>query len=191
MTLPDANAFELAAFDPAEARRVLGWIRDEAELRLVSPYTPPPLTTEKIMAWQDKALESFLFVERGAGPVGYGELCAVGSAIEELWIAHVVVDPARRGRGVGRRFTQRLVERAFDAHRASRVILSVCEDNAAARSCYERCGFRAFGRRPLQAEWLADGDCLVDMRIERLRWRAQRWREQVRQWWRGRQEMAE
>ncbi|MCX7014086.1 MAG: GNAT family N-acetyltransferase [Candidatus Sumerlaeota bacterium] len=180
-----AAAFELAPFHPEEAKRVLDWIRDEAELRLVSPYTPPPLTPEKIMVWQDKALESFLFRDPAAGPVGYGELCAAGSSAEELWVAHVVVDPARRGQGVGRRFVQRLVERAFHAHRASRVILSVCEDNAAARSCYDRCGFRAFARRPLRAEWLPDGAYLVDMRIERLRWRAQRWREQVRRWWRG------
>jgi GNAT superfamily N-acetyltransferase len=54
------------------------------------------------------------------------------------------VDPAYRGRGLGRRLVEQVAAWAWD-HAARRLALWVTEGNAAAIELYTRCGFRALG----------------------------------------------
>ena len=53
----------------------------------------------------------------------------------------IVVDPAERGRGVGRRLLDATLE-ALAARGAPRVVLSTAERNEAAQRLFERAGFR-------------------------------------------------
>jgi len=74
---------------------------------------------------------------------------------EEPSVANLVsmwVDPAFRGRGVGRALVERVFEWARE-HGATRVDLWVTETNEPAIRLYESCGFvRGEGRQPLPSD---------------------------------------
>jgi ribosomal-protein-alanine N-acetyltransferase len=75
--------------------------------------------------------------------VGYSVLLLAGMDAD---LANLAVDPAARGKGVGRR----LLDGALNAARAAdvrHVYLEVRDSNARAITLYESAGFRPFGRR--------------------------------------------
>ena len=75
-----------------------------------------------------------------------GFLCARVVAGE--WeIENVVVEPAFHRQGIGSRLMRSLIEKWQDAV-GTALLLEVRESNAAARTLYERHGFREVGRRP-------------------------------------------
>ena len=82
--------------------------------------------------------------EQGAGPVlGYGGLDHGGEVSD---VMTVVVAPAGRGTGTGRRLLGELEARAA-ARGAEHVMLEVRADNAAALGLYESGGYRVLSRR--------------------------------------------
>ncbi len=71
-----------------------------------------------------------------------------GTDLEEeraMVLAFLAVDPARRRAGLGRQLVSRAEERARSAG-FNRLVLTVHDDNAPARSLYARCGWEATGR---------------------------------------------
>ncbi len=83
-------------------------------------------------------------LDREGRAIGFTLCRAAGPEVELLLIA---VEPTQRGNGLG----QRLVETAIqDSWRrgASELILEVRENNIAARTLYEKSGFRSVGHRP-------------------------------------------
>ena len=80
----------------------------------------------------------------------------------EAHIGRFIIDPARTGRGLGRRALEAFLRIVFADERVSTVSLSVYEDNAGARALYGRMGFRVRGaregaRRALRMELTRDG----------------------------------
>lgn len=61
------------------------------------------------------------------------------------WLGHLLVDPARRGLGVGRALTERLLRYAFARLNARRVTLVVFPENAVAIACYRAAGLHLDG----------------------------------------------
>ena len=137
----------LRRFEPRFARTVASWVQDADELFNLTPTTPPPLTASKVIAWSRAPGWAFLLHTRGADtPTGYGELNPIRSNDEHLWIGHVVVDPAERGRGTGTALVQKLAETGFSTLAAERISLIVFPDNEAAVRCYVRAGFEPRGQ---------------------------------------------
>ena len=62
-----------------------------------------------------------------------------GVDVDEWELLNIAVDPAFRGRGIGRALLEALP--------AGRVFLEVRESNAHARRLYEQCGFITLGKR--------------------------------------------
>jgi GNAT superfamily N-acetyltransferase len=101
---------------------------------------------------------SFVAVEDGGfvGMVG-GDLDEAGSGAARL--VALWVERSARGRGVGRRLVEGVVDWAR-RRGAARIELWVVDDNDAARALYERCGFTPTGREqavpwaPERTEWL-------------------------------------
>ncbi len=142
-----ASRFELRPFDPLYGPVVASWVRDRRELAWVAPGTTWPLTAAKVVGWTgptDRPL--LLFAGGEALPCGYAELNPLRDSANQLWIGHLVIDPARRGDGLGRQITRMLVARAFADARIDRVVMIVFPDNAAAVRCYEANGFRGTKR---------------------------------------------
>ncbi|WP_408898346.1 ribosomal protein S18-alanine N-acetyltransferase [Nocardioides sp. R1-1] len=87
---------------------------------------------------------SYLVAERAGAFAGYGVVSVVDVDAE---LQRVAVPPALRRAGVASALLDGV--RAVARHGgAERLLLEVREDNAAARSFYERHGFAELGRRP-------------------------------------------
>lgn len=136
----DAEAAVLVPGRPEHAAVVVGWVRS-------SPYSRPWLGAggddEAILArWAalDGATQWVLETASGT-PVAYGEVW-VEPEEDEAELAHLVVDPARRGEGFGRELVARLG--AYAAELAALVALRVDPDNTHAQAVYAGCGYERF-----------------------------------------------
>ncbi|WP_425954245.1 GNAT family N-acetyltransferase [Xylanimonas sp. McL0601] len=100
----------------------------------------------------------FLLAVDGAGDVaGCGAVTWVDDATAEL--KRVWVDPAQRGRGIGRQLITALEECARD-HGCTMVRLSTNQSLATARSMYEGLGYREvepFTQEQFAQHWYAKG----------------------------------
>lgn len=120
--------------------------------------------------WSAPALRSELEVSGAIALGGWQRDRLVGAiaarrVFDELSVLQVVVDASARQRGVGRRLVEALLGQAV-AEGAQSAWLEVRRSNSAAITLYERCGFRAIGRRP---GFYPDGEDATLMSRSRLR----------------------
>ncbi len=135
--------FELRPFSSDRAAEVAGWAKTPADLFILAPATPPPLTAEKVCAWtSERDTPLLLWPVRGTAPVGYTELNVMARDARNLWIGHFIVPRPLRGQGFGYIFMQHLLHRAFEENRAHSVNLVVFPENEIAVNCYLKCGWR-------------------------------------------------
>ncbi|MEY3017256.1 MAG: hypothetical protein RL336_391, partial [Pseudomonadota bacterium] len=82
---------------------------------------------------------SFCLVNEGV------ELCAFGQCLEKAGRCHLsrlIVDPAKRGQGLGNLLTTQLVQAGSQALGLDECALYVLRSNHAALQCYQQLGFR-------------------------------------------------
>jgi len=133
---------ELTPFAAHFAPTIASWVSDDLSMLWLAPRTPPPLTPAKVLDWHGAGKTALLAQVLGeAGPCGYAEINQVRSRPYELWLGHIIVAPQRRGRGIGSRFVDLLLDKAFEAFGAQTVSLVVFPENVAAVRCYQGCGF--------------------------------------------------
>jgi len=144
--LTAAQTLWLTAFDERYAERVVSWVCDSREAYWLAPRTTPPLTAEKVRAWGQPGRNPFMLVEaEDLEPLAYGEVNELRRKQNEYWLGHLIVDPRQRGRRLGRRLTELLLDQAFNNYGARRVSLVVFPGNAAAIATYRSAGMRADG----------------------------------------------
>lgn len=85
-----------------------------------------------------RTAESWCLVKSGR-VVGFGQV--VPKPAERQHLARLIVDPQFRRRGLGRRLTERLLDRAL-AKSPAHVSLNVLVDNLPALNLYRSLGFR-------------------------------------------------
>lgn len=124
---------ELVDFDAVHAATVAGWPTspDEA-FRWCGHHA---VSAAQVAGWRADG-RPYGLVD-GDVLVGYGELWVDEDEVE---LARLIVDPARRRQGVGRRLVSALAA-AARAHRTDLVCLRVHPDNAAAVRVYTAAGF--------------------------------------------------
>jgi len=167
-----ATQQRIESFAPAHAESVCRWVSSDHELFLLAPLTHPPLTAHKVSTWSHNADESLVLVSRANELLAYGELNQMPLSERQRWIGHLVVAPACRGRGLGRRFVLTLLERAFAIGDVDSVSLVVFPLNEPAVRCYRQLGFvqtgiqkRRFRESPIRHD-------LLEMKLTRRRFRA-------------------
>jgi len=102
---------------------------------------------EIVAGWGAAAdVQAFTLVDAGA-LVGYGELWLDEDEVE---LARLIVAPARRGQGVGRRLVEALTDVA--RQHADLIFLRVHPDNATATRVYRAAGFEPVDAATA-AEW--------------------------------------
>jgi ribosomal protein S18 acetylase RimI-like enzyme len=122
---------------PAEdehAAVVAGWSRSAEEARRWCSVAEHPFPPERVRGW-------VLVEGPEAVPVGYGELW-LDAEEDEVELARLIVDPARRRSGLGRALVAQLVAAAA-ATGMSSCLLRVVPDNAPASALYRAAGFAA------------------------------------------------
>ena len=95
-----------------------------------------------------------------AGYVKLGRVTPLESNAHVLGIKGLVVDPSRRGRGLGRSLVDAAVREA-GSRGARRLTLRMLGPNTVARGLYEACGFTVEG--VLREEFLLEGRYVDDV----------------------------
>ena len=127
---------ELELFDRRSAPVIAGWSGTATESMLWCSL--PEVTADVVESWSARAdVEAFVLCAEGHA-VAYGEIW-IDVDEREVELAHLIVDPDRRGEGLG---TQLVVELVDQARRHYPLIaLRVHSNNETAIHCYARAGF--------------------------------------------------
>lgn len=133
------SAGHLVPFQQAFADVVLGWVTSDDEARRWTSLPARPTSAEIFERWHaEPGVRPYLLVVESS-VVGYGEIWEDPQE-DEAELARLIVDPARRGRGVGRAIAAELTA---EARRLgwSDIWLRVEPDNEPALRCYAAAGF--------------------------------------------------
>lgn len=141
----------LRPFPADSASVVSGWATTDEEVLMWCSRPAAPVPADQISAWaQEDGVQPF-GLYRDDRLVGYGELW-VDDDEAEVELARLIIDPAERGHGLGRRMVTELADLAQS--RYPQVFVRVHPDNIAAQRCYAAAGFASV--EPDQAaEWNA------------------------------------
>lgn len=150
-------AYRLARFQPDHAPLIATWVADPLDAFRIAPRTRPPITAQIIREWGGAGHRQRVLLGAAGAPVAYGEINALDAGVGRYWLGHLIVDPARRGEGLGVCLTRALIDHAFTCCAAQRVVLVVLPSNTPAVRCYRAAGmladghevhyFAAYGRR--------------------------------------------
>lgn len=130
---------ELERFDPSHAERILGWARSAEERDAWASIGEAEARPDIFRTWhRDPDVHPFVLHVDGE-TVGYGEVWEDREAAE-VELARIIVDPERRGRGLGRRLVELLVREAT-ARGFTQIWVRVVPTNGPALACYRSAGF--------------------------------------------------
>ena len=147
-----------------DVRLLTTWIRSQGQLRVwAGPSLTWPLTEPALRAYADAASgvqliwTAFTMTdgERVGQPVGHACLLVREGGCEAR-LSRVLVNPARRGEGLGRALVAGAVRAAFAIEGIQTLTLGVYAHNTPALRLYESLGFAEVGRAP--ATFDADGE---------------------------------
>lgn len=146
---------------PAElAGQVSGWASTDVETTMWCGRPTAPVPVEAIQAWAGEEgvrpyglfhCDSLTAEGEDDRLIAYGEVW-VDDEEQEVELARLIVDPAERGHGIGRRLVAELVVPARALYPT--VFLRVHPDNATALRCYAAAGFVPVDQQ-LAAQWNA------------------------------------
>ena len=122
-----------------DAAVVAGLIDRPEDLRQVSPRETFPLDGETVRHWIRERVAGWVLEQRGE-IVAYAELVPDPVKNGVFWIGHMMVQPSRRGLGLGRRTVVSLMRAAVEQLNADEIAISAFDDNPAALACYLGCG---------------------------------------------------
>ena len=152
-------------YKEADEEKILTWCPDEDThdrwtAGVLGPY---PLIPERFRKTAD--LMRFTALDER-------EICGFFTArnpketLDELRFGFVIVDPAKRGKGIGREMLRLGLRFAFEVYGAERVTLGVFEENLPARGCYRAAGFDETGVRET---YVLHGEERTALEMEALR----------------------
>ena len=180
---------QLRTFIKEDAAVIAGWIRSEAELYRWSAdrFNKYPLTGDDINANYEPQMEGGRFFPITAvdddGAVTGHFIIRYPRENDNTTVrfGFVVVDPEKRGRGLGKEMMKLGIEYVKENFSASRIDLGVFEGNDSAKGCYEAAGFREYARRECElpvGEWVCiDMELCVGRTFETERLLLRRWAE--------------
>ncbi|CAN5770874.1 GNAT family protein [soil metagenome] len=135
---------KLEPFTEKDFEQVIEWV-DSKELliTIAGTYFSFPLTSEQLHRYlKDKRSYSFNIVDADTEKViGHAELVNMGNDVYKI-DKLLIGDKEQRGKGIGEKVMQLLVQYAFDKLNASTVELNVFDWNTSAIRCYEKTGFK-------------------------------------------------
>jgi ribosomal protein S18 acetylase RimI-like enzyme len=133
-----AMELRLQQFSGDAASVVSGWATTPEEVLMWCGHPVAPVPAEQINAWADEDWVHAFGLYRDERLVAYGEMW-IDDDEAGVELARLIVDPADRGQGLGRRLASDLADRARFWYPL--VFLRVHPDNIAAQRCYAATGF--------------------------------------------------
>lgn len=157
-TAPQPRRHRIRRAAASDAVTIAGLVQSAEDLRQVSPLEVYPLDQATVLHWLMKRDAGYVLEDRGE-VIAYGELVPDKDETDRLWIGHMIVNPRRRGLGLGQRLVHELVRVAEHEREAREVAISAFADNPRALRCYEACGFIRVEQERIE------GRMLVGMRL--------------------------
>ena len=135
-----AHSELLLEFSDAYAREITRWATSIDEVRRWAGSDPGfPVDASVFQLWHaDRDVRPYVLCA-GDALLGYGEVW-IDEAEHEVELGRIIVNPASRGRGVGKRFVRLLLERASLSGFPD-AFVRVVPDNHVAIACYRSAGF--------------------------------------------------
>ncbi len=147
------NFLYLRHYHSADFPFIQSWVTDERTYALwCAGHMPVPLTAEAFdeklqQGREQRNDEVFVFVDEQDHPVGFAA-CSVTSEKKRAHIKYVLIDPCRRGMGVGTRMMNMLLSHLFASEAVHFATLNVFDCNQSAIQCYQKAGFRITSNAP-------------------------------------------
>lgn len=130
----------LREFRDPDAREVARWPASIEEVRLWAGSAGRwPVQAALFQRWHEDTGVHPCVLHDGETLIGYGELW-VDEPEQEVELARIIVNPANRGRGAGKRLVALLLERASLTGLPD-AFVRVVPENGAAIACYRGAGF--------------------------------------------------
>ncbi|HEC07355.1 MAG TPA: N-acetyltransferase [Thiolapillus brandeum] len=140
-------------------------IKTEDELFMVYPNGQYPLTVDQVRKLSQTREALTVAVDEVGNVIGFADLYNHEPG-KTAFIGNVVVDPAHRGRGMGKAIVSHMLEKVFERYDLPEVRISVFSENTPALLLYSGCGFIPYEmeeRRNPKGKRVA----LIHMRLER------------------------
>lgn len=128
-------------YNSADADIILSWCRNEKSFYqwsagVLGDY---PITQDDF-GFVEKLMPFTAFDESGI--LGFFTFRKPNESCNELRFGFVIVDPERRGQGLGKAMLRQGLKFAFELYGADKVSLGVFENNPSAYYCYKAVGFK-------------------------------------------------
>lgn len=125
--------------EDAHISALMSWFPDAASVAVWSPSNHFPFERERFIHESKLAeLASFMLVDARNTPLAFGQYY---NRLQCCHLGRIVVDPARRGQGLGRELILKLLAKGTRELGLQRCSLFVLESNTDARKLYSRIGF--------------------------------------------------
>lgn len=150
------------AANTADYPAIRDLIRSEQELFLVYPEGSYPMTVEQVAKLVRKREAPTVLVGKGK-VIGFA--CFYGyRAGKSVYVGNLVIDSRNRGRGLGRKITVHMINKAFDDYELPEVRIAVFSTNTRALLLYSGLGFRPY-RIAERADLHGNPAALIHMRL--------------------------
>ncbi|MDO5111400.1 MAG: GNAT family N-acetyltransferase [Clostridia bacterium] len=145
----------LRPYVSSDAAHIVSWCRSEFAFRqwcadFFDHYPLLPMEFESYARALDNNPRSFVMTGcLGQTVIGSVSLRYPRDTDDTVRLGFVILDPAYRGLGLGKKLVQAAARYAFDYLDARRVTLGVFENNPSAHHCYLQAGFRPNAKEPV------------------------------------------
>lgn len=147
----------LRPYQPSDAAVITSWLKSEYLMRqwCADRYEHYPVTPEDMNEYYERYIDGqrscALTMVDGNDIVGYITLRIPADDPTEQRLGFVIVDDAKRGRGLGKALVSMSIKYAFETLGATKVSLGVFENNPSAIHCYEVAGFHRVSRQDTES----------------------------------------
>ena len=141
----------LRPYKPSDAAKIVAWVSDwDGFSAWCADLLDWPLTEaslEKLRLEFEREADRWLMtaLDKSGTPTGFLMMTRADYQANSIHLGLIIVDPARRGQGLGQEMVSLALRYAREILGMERATLRVFAHNRAALACYRRCGFRETG----------------------------------------------
>lgn len=140
----------LRPYKECDAKYLLQWMEDESTfVKWSANHFEYPLTMEQLTAYKklhDEKENSWIItaLDRKGDAIGHILMGKLNFEENTIHFGHVLVDPSKRGKGIGKEMLKTALIYAFEVFQVSKVTLAVFDNNVQAYNCYKSIGFKTY-----------------------------------------------